>query len=139
MAKLILSAVMATGLMAGLNVVVNSEADATASGVDAKFVAYEPLHNSRTWLLAEGNGSDICLLTKLETGNGKSARVEADPTCAQMLEAADEIQTWQEDSDGNVVLADAQGLPVLEFGLGDDDALISITGEVGAFSLTPNS
>lgn len=87
-------------------------------------VEEKELQQSSVWVLADGSSENVCLIEKTRSISHATSILNVDPACHAVWFQTDEISVWQQDTSGNVILADTQGRAVASFEPSGDGALI---------------
>ena len=139
MAKFLISSFVVSAMAAGGIVFVSGSPDHSIS-VENDIVQDAALvQEAHSWLLTNLGNNEICLMERSKRVSGSTHVLELDPTCSEVLPAAEELAVWQQADSDNVVLANQTGKAVLEFEWNDEEGWISIADEPGRYQLSPNS
>ena len=111
------SAMVSLGLWSSADHEAPKDLDPVVSGTVAARIASRP--GARSYSISNIVASTACLAERGEKVSSRSLRFAAGEDCEQVWPGLSQAQTWTENSDGTVVVANARGEAILTVVDGD--------------------
>jgi hypothetical protein len=92
--------------------------------------------NSNTYSLANIAENTTCIVKQGDQISSRTRKVAVDPVCDEVWPRLSSVQNWTENSDGTVILSDANGGQVLQFAPGGGDVLVPVDPPAAPLDLT---